>query len=476
VAMSFLQSIKSVDFYRKLKRDLQAELTETSIPGAALSVIAAIVMLGLIFAELNSFLAIQTESKVNLDHFENIAEDTLQINFNFTFPRLKCEFASVDATNFMGTHDAGLAARVSKIHLNKDGKTTTRHEDRSKALKHSTDETHDGPVTSTQLTNDNFETQHHQHEIMIVNFFAPWCHWCQKLEPVWEKTAATLQQKYPGDTRLIVGKVDCTAPASEALCIKHRIDAFPTILVFRKDDTGSSEHESYHGERSVPAITQWAEHFLAQAKNLVPKTRTVDADRDGVADSHDGVGCLISGLLHVQRAPGMIKVQASSEGHDFNWETMDVSHTINHLSFGPFLSEKAWAVLPPHIAAAVGAMDDRSFTSDQHVPTTHEHYIKVVRHEVSPPSSWKSKAVVSYGYVGHSNNIQKAGEVPTVRINYDILPIVVQITEKSQQLYHFVTQLCAIVGGVFTVAGIVAAIMDKGVNLMTKKAELGKLG
>ncbi len=52
---------------------------------------------------------------MNLDHFENVAEDTLQINFNITFPRLKCEFASVDATNFMGTHDAGLAARVSKV-------------------------------------------------------------------------------------------------------------------------------------------------------------------------------------------------------------------------------------------------------------------------------------------------------------------------------------------------------------------------
>ncbi len=45
-------------FFRKLKRDLQAELTEASIPGAALSVVAAVVMLGLIFAELNSFLTI----------------------------------------------------------------------------------------------------------------------------------------------------------------------------------------------------------------------------------------------------------------------------------------------------------------------------------------------------------------------------------------------------------------------------------
>lgn len=37
----------------------------------------------------------------------------------------------------------------------------------------------------------------------------------------------------------------------------------------------------------------------------------------------------VSGLLHVQRAPGMLVMQAVSDGHDFNWETMDVSHTVS---------------------------------------------------------------------------------------------------------------------------------------------------
>jgi hypothetical protein len=110
------------------------------------------------------------------------------------------------------------------------------------------------------------------------------------------------------------------------------------------------------------------------------------------------------------------------------------------------------------------------------VPTTHEHYVKVVKHEVIPPSSWRVKPVLAYGYVAHSNNIQKAGEVPTVRVNYDILPIVVQFSEKKQAFYHFITQLCAIVGGVFTVAGIIASITDKGINMVKKKQELGKLG
>ena len=43
-------------------------------------------------------------------------------------------------------------------------------------------------------------------------------------------------------------------------------DAQGSGLSGRARPQGNSEHESYHGERSVPAITQWAEHFLAQAR------------------------------------------------------------------------------------------------------------------------------------------------------------------------------------------------------------------
>ena len=41
-----------------------------------------------------------------------------------------------------------------------------------------------------------------------------------------------------------------------------------------------------------------------QAKNLVPKSRVVDADKDGVVDSHDGVGCLVGARPAAARAAG----------------------------------------------------------------------------------------------------------------------------------------------------------------------------
>ena len=133
----------------------------------------------------------------------------------------------------------------------------------------------------------------------------------------------------------------------------------------------------------MEAITTWADVLMKQLKREIPKSRVVDGNKDGEKESHNGVGCMIAGMLHVQRAPGGIVIQAQSgiqfgvaileseevtcfraDGHEFNWATMDVSHTVNHLSFGPFLSETAWAVMPPDIAQAVGSLDDKSFTSE----------------------------------------------------------------------------------------------------------------
>eukprot|EP00960_Hanusia_phi_P042379 755466-Hanusia_phi.AAC.4 len=131
-------------------------------------------------------------------------------------------------------------------------------------------------------------------KIMVVNFYTPWCHWCQKLEPVWEKSAQKFAQAHPDDSRLVLAKVDCTSDKAESLCTKYHIDAFPSIMVFRKDDPLDKDHEKYHGERSIDAIVSWAEHLMKQVNLQAPKSRVVDKEQDGEKESHNGVGCMVS--------------------------------------------------------------------------------------------------------------------------------------------------------------------------------------
>jgi thiol-disulfide isomerase/thioredoxin len=49
---------------------------------------------------------------------------------------------------------------------------------------------------------------------VIVNFYAPWCHWCQRLEPSWEAATQEIHVKYPeSDGRIRFAKVCCSTYA-----------------------------------------------------------------------------------------------------------------------------------------------------------------------------------------------------------------------------------------------------------------------
>lgn len=58
---------------------------------------------------------------------------------------------------------------------------------------------------------------------------------------------------------------------------------------------------------------------------------------------------------------------------------------------------------------------------------------------------------------------------------YDLSPIKVRFKEERRSLLTFLTSACAIVGGVFTVSGIVDATVWAGQRAVRKKRELGKL-
>lgn len=59
---------------------------------------------------------------------------------------------------------------------------------------------------------------------------------------------------------------------------------------------------------------------------------------------------------------------------------------------------------------------------------------------------------------------------------YDLSPIKVTFTEEHVSFFHFLTNVCAIIGGVFTVAGILDACIYHSQKAIKKKVELGKFG
>lgn len=73
------------------------------------------------------------------------------------------------------------------------------------------------------------------------------------------------------------------------------------------------------------------------------------------------------------------------------------------------------------------------------------------------------------------NNRQSVkGYSPTVIFSYDFNPLRVLISERRAELATFLTQVCAIIGGVFTVMGIVDSVLFHAGDLIARKMQIGK--
>jgi hypothetical protein len=61
-----------------------------------------------------------------------------------------------------------------------------------------------------------------------------------------------------------------------------------------------------------------------------------------------------------------------------------------------------------------------------------------------------------------------------VFFTYEISPMLVIYTQRSKSFMHFLTGVCAIVGGIFTVAGMFDSVIYSAERSLKKKIELGK--
>jgi len=65
--------------------------------------------------------------------------------------------------------------------------------------------------------------------------------------------------------------------------------------------------------------------------------------------------------------------------------------------------------------------------------------------------------------------------LPALYFRYDLSPVTVKYTQRKESFFRFLVQICAIIGGIFTVAGIIDALVHKSVVAILKKAQIGKL-
>lgn len=65
--------------------------------------------------------------------------------------------------------------------------------------------------------------------------------------------------------------------------------------------------------------------------------------------------------------------------------------------------------------------------------------------------------------------------MPGAFFQYELSPLMVKYTEHRRSFGHFITNVCAIIGGIYTVAGLIDSFLYHSIKVIQKKIELGKL-
>lgn len=99
---------------------------------------------------------------------------------------------------------------------------------------------------------------------VIILFFAPWCHWCNQIKPVWNDIAKSAKQG------VTVAALDCTKYPVVGDFLG--IDGYPTIKLYQGSDLSSEV--PYFGERSVNGVTSFLQKKLANP--VVPNAPSKD--------------------------------------------------------------------------------------------------------------------------------------------------------------------------------------------------------
>jgi len=110
--------------------------------------------------------------------------------------------------------------------------------------------TADGPEMEGDvmiLTDKNFDQTVSNADLILVEFYAPWCGHCKKLTPEYSDAATKLKKNNPP---VLLAKVDATVETSVAS--KFGISGYPTLKMFRRGNPSE-----YKGPRDAAGIISY---------------------------------------------------------------------------------------------------------------------------------------------------------------------------------------------------------------------------
>lgn len=471
---AFGKALQGFDQFKSVSRDL----TRGTAFGGLFTAIAYALLVLLLVAEIGSFLRTSYSTNVQLD--EKI-DESIEIQFDVTLFDLPCKYLQVGVWDKFGKERMLGKETLVYSSLGRDGMATgmsyTKEEiailERTDTV---TDVTKDEAAefdadwaaSSDHFKHNDFNSAVTFHDFTLVNFYAEWCSHCRKFHPSWKAAAGRMSEKTQftdaegKQTTVKFLKMNCVDFKDK--CMEIKIQAFPTLRLYKRDGS----FELFSGKRNEDSIESFLRQSIQNSHFIIAKHHLMFNE-----------GCQVKGTMQVPRVQGHLYLQAKPFSNDIalNPALTNVSHMVNHLSFGAQDSdltvkqrarELKGLSVPVDIIDNLSPLDGRSYIVQQFHQAP-EHFLKVIGTRVMGKN-------VLY-QITHTDRVRRlAGEeknnVPQARFVYDFSPLSVIVKTSSKRWYEFLTSLCAILGGTFTVIELTSGAVDTVHH--TVKSAMGK--
>lgn len=245
---------------------------------------------------------------------------------------------------------------------------------------------------------------------------------------------------------------------------KHEVDLDTNMWKLRLNSHGhiigteyvsdlvEKEHAHKHDDDKEHQENHLEGAFDSDAEKMVKRVRQALAD---------GEGCRVYGVLDVQRVAGNFHIsvhglnifvaQMIFEGS----KHVNVSHIIHDLSFGP----KYPGIHNP-LDGTERILHDTSGVFKYYIKIVPTEY-RYIWKEVLPTNQFSVTE-----YFSPMKEFDRAW--PAVYFLYDLSPITVTIKEERRSFLHFITRLCAVLGGTFALTGLLDRWMYRLLEALTK--------
>jgi hypothetical protein len=164
---------------------------------------------------------------------------------------------------------------------------------------------------------------------------------------------------------------------------------------------------------------------------------------------------------------GNFHIQARSPHHDLVPHMTNVSHVVHHLSIGDPIGrsyvERGKVKVPREAIAKLTPMDGNVYVT-QELHEAYHHYVKVITTNAEGMVMGK-RDIKAYQIIQSSQlALYRNDQIPEAKFSLDLSPISVSYRTTSRHWYDYLTSLMAIIGGMFTVVGLVEATINTAVT------------